>query len=454
MPARILGFDFSRASQTVTSPLLKPISDKKHRPSFGRSITASSDEMDKLKRPTLGLPGKHHSNEKRAKSPSEKRDGSVPRGVKNIKIDVIAESPPALFLDPPQQSSGALYSGRLQLHVRDAPITLDSFCLEFRATTSTKKPVSEHCKDCASKTTNLREWKFLTEPVTFKPGVHDFPFSYLIPGHLPATTHGHIGHIDYYLYSRATASTGEFTEYTRPVVITRAIRQGNDKHSVRIFPPTNLTLNVTVPNVIHPIGDFPVYARMSGITTKREDTNTQTRWRLRKLTWRIEEHEHMVSPACAKHAGKVGGEGKGIAHEHVRDIGYEELKSGWKTDFEDGQLEGEFSCFINHANKPQCDVESPSGLKISHQLVLELVIAEEWAPNKKPNQATPTGAARVLRTTFNVTVTERSGMGIAWDDEQPPMYEDVPASPPGYVNVEDYTGEDLNADVEHLQLGH
>ena len=85
--------------------------------------------------------------------------------------------------------------------------------------------------------------------------------------------------------------------------------------------------------------------------------------------------------------------------------------------------------------------------------MLELVIAEEWAPNKKPHQATPTGAARVLRTQFNIVVTERLGMGIAWDDETPPTYEDVPASPPSYLQVDDYSGDDLNDDIDHLHLG-
>jgi hypothetical protein len=101
-------------------------------------------------------------------------------------------------------------------------------------------------------------------------------------------------------------------------------------------------------------------------------------------------------------------------------------------------------------------MESPSGLKIIHNLILELVIAEEWAPNKKPSQATPTGAARVLRTQFALNVTERAGMGIAWDDEQPPMYDDVPASPPHYQGertvVVEYDGEDLHEDVEALRL--
>jgi len=213
-------------------------------------------------------------------------------------------------------------------------------------------------------------------------------------------------------------------------------------------------LHVTLPAVIHPIGDFTVTCRMTGITTKRDDT--QTRWRLRKLTWRIEEKETMVSVPCAKHAAKVGGEGKGVQHQHDRDVGMDELKQGWKTDYDNGQIEGEFAAAIDSSTKPQCDVEAPNGFKITHNLVVELVIAEEWAPNKKPTQGTPTGAARVLRTQFNLNVTERAGMGLSWDDEAPPMYEDVPASPPHYQNdhtsILDYEGDDLHEDVEQLNL--
>jgi hypothetical protein len=41
---------------------------------------------------------------------------------------------------------------------------------------------------------------------------------------------------------------------------------------------------------------------------------------------------------------------------------------------------------------------------------------------------------------YTTTVTERSGLGISWDEEQPPLYEDVPASPPTYGTAEAYTG--------------
>jgi len=51
---------------------------------------------------------------------------------------------------------------------------------------------------------------------------------------------------------------------------------------------------------------------------------------------------------------------------------------------------------------------------------------------------------------FQLHLTERSDQGISWDEEMPPVYGDVPASPPGYSlgdaaggTIEDYRGSPL-----------
>jgi hypothetical protein len=417
--------------------------------------------MDHIKRPTLPSLGKKSDKKDKERSLSKDKHGRQPQSPnvqpKPVKLGMFMESPPVLFIGPPQQSNGAIISGRLQVTPNISEATLESITMYLECTTTTKKPVQDRCRECMANVTDLYEWNFLTKAKVFKAqnGMQELPFSYLVPGHLPATTHGHYGTVDYSLHVRAKASDGQEIEFRRELDIRRALFPGNDKSSVRIFPPTNLTLNVTLPSIIHPIGEFPVHCRMTGVTTKRDDT--QVRWRLRKLTWRIEEIETVVSPACPKHAGKVGGQGKGIQHENTREIAMQELKQGWKNDFDAGEVEGEFMAAIDPRNKPQCGMQTQNGnMKITHNLILELVIAEEWASNKKLNSPTPTGAARVLRTQFNLVTTDRAGMGLSWDDEQPPMYEDVPASPPHYQNehttMEDYEGDDLHEDVEHLNL--
>lgn len=465
MPAysRILGIDFHPGRRP------SPLGERAGKPTHSRDNSRSGSKnnnnqpptppaggvteirrpsMDHIKRPSLvGLTKKHGSDRSRksskerslSKDKRAKSKDSLRTSGKPVAMALVMESPPALLIDPPQQSSGALISGRLQVTPKHGDVKMESIVMFLECTTSTKRPVVDRCRACTTQINDLYEWKFLTKPKLFPltEGKQDLPFSHLVPGHLPITTHGWIGSIDYSLHVRARCSDGTETEFRRSLPVRRALRPGNDKNSVRVFPPTNLTLHVTLPSSIHPIGDFPVQCRMTGITTKNADT--QTRWRLRKLTWRIEEEETAVSPACEKHAAKLGGAGKGVQHSHTRELGAEELKNGWKTDFSEtsggGQVEGEFLACLNNtpANSPaQCDVEAANGLKVSHHMVLELVIAEEWAPNKKPNSATPTGAARVLRTQFNLNLTERAGLGIAWDDEMPPLYEDVPDSPPGY----------------------
>lgn len=216
--------------------------------------------------------------------------------------------------------------------------------------------------------------------------------------------------------------------------------------------------------------------------------------------------------------------------EEVRIISKGEIKSGWKTDFDNNgkiELVTDIDCmslnsgvgnpvmysstskpYINphksHVNVA-CDMQDPNlGIYVSHILAVEIVVAEETLQyangqpiNKSKSKATAkassdndadqrlaeispmwvnrntpkarpveeedhpnstlrnirsndgskssngqimpkivsvaTGAARVLRMQFRLNVTERSGLGISWDEEVPPIYQDVKHSaPPNY----------------------
>ena len=237
--------------------------------------------------------------------------------------------------------------------------------------------------------------------------------------------------------------------------IKRSVNPGDTpRHSIRIFPPTNLTANCELPPVIHPIGKTMISMRVDGVVKRNTDAKTQTSWKLKRLTWRLEETQKTISPACSKHAAKLGDvedSKKEIAHQDVRSIGTEEMRSGWKADYSspDGMIELEFPFGIQAGSNPVCDLKAEDGTEVSHVLIVEMIVAEEFSPINRPNQATPTGAARVLRMHFNVTVTERAGLGISWDEEQPPLYENVPASPPAYLNAEIYDGEPI-PDYEDL----
>ena len=393
----------------------------------------------KEKRKSLGLTGRSSSPAKGSPKGSPKVGPATP-----AKLAVDMESPPLVFYGNPGSSTGALLSGQLLLTVTDPSIKLEKFVMTLSAKVTTKKPVVKDCPECTSKSTVLFTWTFLSEPTSFKTGTHNFPFSYLLPGHLPATAHAELGMIDYVLDATASTDLADKITVSRTLTVQRALMPGIDKNSIRIFPPTNLTTNVLLPSVVHPIGQFPVQLRLEGVVDNSLK-NIQRRWRVRKLNWRIEETTKIISAACSKHGHKLGGEGKGILHEETRSIGGNEEKGGWKTDFDapGGSIEFEFiaACKSNTIPPPVCDVESPTGLACRHNLILEIIVAEEQTAHKVGKNAMPTGAARVLRMQFKLILTERAGMGISWDEEQPPMYEDVPGSPPGYSRMEDWHGE-------------
>ena len=179
--------------------------------------------------------------------------------------------------------------------------------------------------------------------------------------------------------------------------------------------------------------------------------------------WRIEEYQKFVSTPCPKHLHKVGGEGKGVLYEETRVIGHSEERRGWKTDYDTpgGEIQMEFDANIKPGCHPLCNLDTKTGFEVKHNLVIELIVAEEFCPTRNAKVITPTGAARVLRMHFQLLVTERSGLGISWDEEMPPVYNDVPESPPGYFTrdssctIEDYCGSPLPplpqyADLEHL----
>jgi hypothetical protein len=424
--------------------LLHPKKDKKR--------DDSKDRDQKRKSLTM-----RHSNKSKDRYLTQSPRGVTP--AKPGRFEMIIESPPLVMYGNATNSTGALLSGRLSLVVEDptSELRLEEFNMVLKATVQTKKPISKECRDCIEKTDVLKSWTFLSEPKTFHKGQdNQFPFSFLFPGNLPATTHSQLASIQYSLLATGVTSHGEKIILTYPLTLQRAIQPGPDKSSIRIFPPTNLTGRVQLPPVVYPIGTFPVTMSLSGVVEKKGES--QTRWRLRKLSWRVEEHSKVISNPCPKHTHKVS-EGKSILHSETRILGNDELKGGWKTDFDTvgGEIHMEFEASLatrsNH--KATCDVESRAGVEVKHNLVLELIVAEEFCPNKNTQLITPTGAARVLRMQFALVVTERAGMGISWDEEMPPMYEDVPASPPGYGSadrddgawggaiMEDYNGPEL-----------
>lgn len=649
-----------------------------------------------------------------SKSQSRLRDLSYLHKEHPLDLSIDIESPPCVLYGSATESSGALLSGLLTLDIRDpydsepasesitpvgsrdgkhksllgsslsstlshlslssptmsptgssanlkimsgyTKVCITSVTLAFVQKVRVHKPFlpdgqSFHsCMNCKTKTVNMKTWEIQTSAQDMCVGRHSFPFSYLIPGSVPAKsslglnactriTYELVAVVTYKDPKRGSSSQSkqQVLQLTMPIPVTRSIPRGPDKNSLRVFPPTELTATAVLPSVVYPKSTFPLEMKLDGISS------ADRRWRMRKMAWRIEEisrvrcnacdiHKHELkqlensvmekesqkknhegikkfndagpqvrltvgltqnatSQGLRRNSSSEGSQPNGdnpqdgdrdgdrdevgpandfihpnddalrqqvlqqqqrareqlveeelkndtqLYAEEVRTIARGEMRSGWKTDFDNsGQVDliTDIDCTpltsgvsnpITHVStaKPyveplkqdinmSCDIQDPTlGINVNHILAVEIVVAEETlqyangqpirkksasqsASNSKPSLndpdqrlaelspmfanrnnnkgrpleadtltptesgsstkssgsgkggagnsaasrviSVPTGAARVLRMQFRLNVTERSGLGISWDEEVPPIYQDVRLlSPPSYENT-------------------
>ncbi|KAM0738436.1 hypothetical protein ACQRIT_006173 [Beauveria bassiana] len=365
-------------------------------------------------------------------------------------IDWSIESPPIIFHGTREDSTGAIVSGQLFLDIKDDVVDIDSFKATLSIHTTHKRPCQGHCAECQNQITELQAWVFLDHTTKLHRGKHAFPFSALLGGELPASTNTPLVSIAYEFKAVAQVSrhaTGTAApiqlKFDRTLLVKRSVPEPLfPHHSVRVFPPTNIKASADYVSVVHPTSTNKLTLKLDGLMSHNEKVKTVDLWKLKKVSWKLEETIKTVAPACDRHAPTASSVGniKGTVRNEVRVIGEKQLHEGWKSDYSghDGSVDMELDYSIsqarNHAGelKYACDTKTADGTEVTHSLLLELIVSKEYAPEGKARQATPTGTGRILRMHFGVVVTEHSGLGVSWDNEAPPIYEDVPPSPPAY----------------------
>lgn len=282
--------------------------------------------------------------QKRSNSPAYSRKSlPVPSDAANVppfSLSIRIESPPIVFYGIPSESSGSILSGLVRLHVgrpkgsilplqlqhslrpvssaptigdRPLPhVTLNSVSLSLVQTVHYDKSfmISSSactlCPDCCTRKITVALWNVLTSPVSFEAGSHAYPFSQLLPGTLSQSCKlGHLLLVSYIMYDLVAvavcAKTGKSTTVLVPINVARLIIRGPDRNSVRIFPPTEISANVVLPSVVHPKSAFTVDFKLENVALLRRTR----RWRLRKLSWRIDETTRVRAYACERHVPKL-----------------------------------------------------------------------------------------------------------------------------------------------------
>lgn len=357
----------------LLSRVLNQHAEKKHDKSEG---SGSSNHHKPLLSPTMSqnhLSGLASSSTS-ANSPS-------------LTMSINVESPPIILYGQPHESSGSIISGLLSLDIKlpqagqlhptsshptptqshsnsrvSTPVrelsspnltTVSSHASMASLATNTPPPFEEFelesvtlllvqtirytrpflipsssvnsCKDCSVKKNVLARWDVLTLRTLFSMGTHAYPFSHLLPGSLPASSkigsiHSH-SYVKYDLIAVAKSpNSSKDISVKLPLNISRSILRGPDRNSLRVFPPTEIKASAVLPSVVYPKSSFPIELKLDNIVSN----NSDRRWRMRKLNWRIEEHIKIKADTCAKHQSKLNS----IEESQKKVILHRELKSG------------------------------------------------------------------------------------------------------------------------------
>lgn len=469
--ANFLRSSSGNISQIKKTAISRSTRNSSREPSRNNSVSVSPYESDaedqanhSVKMPDLGDAFKKHrlslhfGRSKVDGASSSSHAGSHAPA----SMDWRLESPPAVFYGPPEESTGALISGLVFIDVTEDVIGVDSFMASLTMHVTQKRPFQGHCTECQTKVTELKNWQFLaSHPTSLHRGRHQFPFSALLAGTLPASINTPLVSISYQFKAEAVFVASPRSSSCLPLKLERTLHVKRSlseplypHHSVRVFPPTNIKASAHYTSVIHPAGNNKVTMKLDGLITHNEKVKTVDLWKLKKVTWKLEETIKTKTSPCDKHTPNTSEEeesDKSIARTETRILGEKSLHDGWKSDFSglDGIVEFEFDYSLNqlkmHGKEPRyaCDLRTDDGTEVTHSLQIELVVSKEFAPQGKPHLAAQTGTGRVLRMHFAVNLTEYPGMGVSWDNEAPPVYEDVPPSPPGYPCEPPIEYEDL-----------
>ncbi|MCJ1372041.1 hypothetical protein MMC20_003262 [Loxospora ochrophaea] len=419
-----------------------------------RSDRSSSSAMPTLEPSQIQDKGKRKAD----KSSFDDKKAAQTEDLRPLKLEIVVESPPVVFYGSKRQSTGALFSARLNVLVLEPCVRLQALQVKLTGKATFKKPAARGCRGCAAREKDIRSWRFLSGPAALGQGTHSFPFSHMIPGHLPATTHTKLGGIDFTLAAQATTDGLEIVTHEKELQFQRALGENPfesyyDSHGSRWG--ARVAFEFICPKMIYPLGETSVKFRILGVVQKdpsidgRYKDNSEyyvKMWTPNLIMWRIEERYSVISAACSRHSLMLGGEGKGIYHKGERSIGNGHLWNGWTTNFnvpgndpdEDpnetgGSVEMEFPIAIDPTTNASCDVKSPTGLKVRHVVVITGYIIDSTGLVGGEVRVKDRGNRRHIYQEFPVIVTERRGMGISWDDERPPVYDDcIQPRPPVY----------------------
>ncbi|KAG8631194.1 hypothetical protein KVT40_000334 [Elsinoe batatas] len=317
----------------------------------------------------------------------------------------------------------------LDMTVNATNTLLQSLELEMQRIVQSKKAARKHCKDCAADVQTIRQHDVLLGPRSFTVGTHKSSATLDMPVGSPATFTSKHHKIEYQIIATAKLKDGSTISTVQPITFTPTTAW-SPKTLTHRTAYTEFDIDISLPQAIQPGETFQASVALN--THTKESPNRHRRWSIRRLDWRIEEHETTASSPCAQHKS----DSKPSISTSTRTISSGEAKLARRPDTElaDNTTE-KFLASLSTRNSHSPDAYLPDRFRVSHTIVLELLVAEVPTGTDGLSRTGSSGVVRILKPMFHVVVVPSVPaelIGGAEGSQTPPRYDRGGEAPPAY----------------------
>ncbi|KAF2223654.1 hypothetical protein BDZ85DRAFT_112392 [Elsinoe ampelina] len=317
----------------------------------------------------------------------------------------------------------------LDMTVNATNTLFESLEVEIQRIITSKKATRKQCKDCVADVQTIRKCNVIPGPQSFSVGTHKSSATLDIPSGSPATLTSKHHSIEYQIIATALLKDGLTISTIEPITFTPTTAQA-PKTLTRRTAYTEFDIDITLPQSIHTGNTFPCSVVLN--THTKEAPNRHRRWSIRRLDWRIEEHETSTSSSCAQHKSDT----KPSISTSTRTLssGEAELSRRPDTELADNTTE-KFLASLSTRNNPSPDAHLPDRFRVSHTIALELLVAEVPTGPDGLSRTGSSGVVRILKPKFDVVVAPSVPaelVGGAERGQTPPRYNHDGEAPPAY----------------------
>jgi hypothetical protein len=179
--------------------------------------------------------------------------------------------------------------------------------------------------------------------------------------------------------------------FQNQVVVKRSLTGTTISDAYIAFPPTGIRASVEYGTILYPTGTHRITLKLDRLLDYDETTKTVTLWRVKWISWQLNEKIKTFSPSCQKHKLDRGVELMRIGSTRVdeRSLGGKDLHQDWKCTYEGltGIAEAEFGYVLQGCDESRyvCDEKTLDGSEITHSLKIDITVHKEHAPLLLPS---------------------------------------------------------------------